>query len=86
MTATSNLEQGVDLEKSQSPLKSQTTTDVEVLEGETYNGRFSAVRRMLGKAGVEVRGIEPVPVEERKNTNFLSIMFLWTSICCNLLP
>jgi hypothetical protein len=36
--------------------------------------------------GVEVRGITPVPVEERTDTRFINIFSLWFTMSVSLLP
>ena len=73
-----------DLEKLQPERLS--ATDVEVVDSEAYNGKGGSVWKWLAERGVEVRGISPVPIEERTKTNFISILFMWISILTNLLP
>lgn len=36
--------------------------------------------------GVEIRGITPVPVEERTDTRFVNIFSLWFTMSVTLLP
>ena len=61
------------------------SSDLQVLPPGTYSGKSSIWRR-LSQWGVEVKGINPVPIEERIKTNYNSIFFMWVSIVCNLLP
>jgi hypothetical protein len=42
--------------------------------------------RRLASWQVELRGIYPVALEERTDTNVLSLFFLWFTASCNLLP
>ena len=42
--------------------------------------------KWLASWGVELRGVLPVALDERTDTNVLSLFFLWFSISCNLLP
>lgn len=42
--------------------------------------------KWLASWGVELRGVLPVTVDERTDTDVLSLFFLWFSISCNLLP
>ena len=38
------------------------------------------------RAGVELRGCQPVPYEKRTVTQYSNIFTLWFSMSCNLLP
>ncbi|BCS28515.1 purine-cytosine permease family protein [Aspergillus puulaauensis] len=36
--------------------------------------------------GVELRGVAPVPIEERTDTRFINVFFVWFTLSTNLLP
>ena len=42
--------------------------------------------KWLASWGVELRGVLPVALDERTDTNVLSLFFLWFTVSCNLLP
>lgn len=46
----------------------------------------TAFLKMLASWGVEVRGIQPVPVEERTKDNYANMFFHWCTMLLNLLP
>lgn len=59
--------------------------DVDVAESQTY----SRPKRWLNKIsawGVEVRGITPIPLEERTDKRFINVFFVWFTMSTNLLP
>lgn len=74
-----------DLESGDHKGSNISTTDVAVADSESRVEKHG-VWKWLVKLGVEVRGIEPVPVEERVKTDYYNIFFMWISIMCNLLP
>ncbi|KAF9448584.1 NCS cytosine-purine permease [Macrolepiota fuliginosa MF-IS2] len=41
-------------------------------------------KRMM-EIGIETRGVQPVPVEQRQDTKFYKIFFIWFSANCNIL-
>lgn len=74
-----------DLEKAHEKGTDQSSNEVVVIEQGDSNKKLPHWR-WLSKMGVEVRGIDPVPVVERIKTNYHSIFFMWMAILCNLLP
>ncbi|KAE8443944.1 hypothetical protein EG329_001254 [Mollisiaceae sp. DMI_Dod_QoI] len=74
-----------DLEKAQQKGPDEAGSEIVIEESEDYNKKLP-VWKWLAKWGVEVRGIDPVPVEERTKTEYRSIFFMWMAILCNLLP
>lgn len=36
--------------------------------------------------GVELRGVAPVPIEERTDARFINVFFVWFTLSTNLLP
>lgn len=73
----------IDLEKIGEKESDVSTANVGVEESESYH---NPVWGWLSKLGVEVRGIEPVPEEERVKTDYYNIYLMWMAIMCNLLP
>lgn len=70
---------------SQSPSTTDVDVDVSFAESQTY----STPKKWLTKIsalGVEVRGITPVPVEERTDRRFINVFFVWFTMSMNLLP
>ncbi|KAI1780307.1 permease for cytosine/purines, uracil, thiamine, allantoin-domain-containing protein [Hypoxylon cercidicola] len=70
---------------SQTPSTTDVDVDVDVAESQTY----STPKKWLTKIsalGVEVRGIMPVPVEERTDKRFINVFFVWFTMSTNLLP
>ncbi len=53
---------------------------------ETLHARVRRLWTRLATWGVELRGIRPIPVEERTDTKLISIFSFWFSMSCNLLP
>lgn len=73
-------------EKSSSSI-SGTQEDVAALESQTtYTSKPKAWLSYLGDMGVEMRGVTPVPLEERVDKRFINIFFVWFTMSTNLLP
>jgi hypothetical protein len=36
--------------------------------------------------GIELRGVTPVPIEERTDQRFINVFFVWFTLSTNLLP
>lgn len=53
-------------------------------------GRWARIRDLLGKAAafgrVELRGITPIPVQERTVERTINVFTLWWSMNANILP
>lgn len=63
------------------------------LDQDTSQGQVDAMigwKRMFFKAAsfgrVELRGIQPIPVEERTDTQFANVFTIWWCMNANLLP
>lgn len=41
---------------------------------------------LTSKGEIELRGCQPVPCEDRTETNYFNIFTLWFSMSCNPLP
>lgn len=50
------------------------------------NSLLSILEVLEKRAGVELRGCQPVPYDKRTVTQYLNIFTLWFSMSCNLLP
>lgn len=46
---------------------------------------FDRVEKLLRLGRVEAKGIEPVPIEERKSTRYWNIFTIWCSMNTNIL-
>lgn len=73
----------IDIEKNDG-----STSDVVVSESTASNALYKG-RSWLSKLvswGVEVRGIAPVPVEERTDTRLVNIFTVWFTMSVSVLP
>lgn len=63
--------------------------DISTVEAQS-KGKFPRVPdRWLSRIanwGVELRGVAPVPIEERTDTRFINVFFVWFTLSTNLLP
>lgn len=75
-----------DLEKAKPNAKTSNESASEIVVEPRDDNKRLPIWRWMAKHGVEVRGIDPVPAEERVKTNYHSIFFMWMAILCNLLP
>ena len=76
---------GVGEKTSPSPAGTNSDLDVDIAESQTY----STPKKWLNKIsalGVEVRGITPIPFEERTDKRFINVFFVWFPMSTNLLP
>ncbi|KAI1906823.1 hypothetical protein LOZ65_006827 [Ophidiomyces ophidiicola] len=69
----------------------QSTKDTTAIHTQEKKGpgvvRFSqSVWRRLAAWGVEVRGVEPIAVEDRTDKRVGNVFLLWFTMSCNLLP
>lgn len=62
--------------------KNLPTADITVSDSESKNAWWSKISTW----GVEVRGIVPVPIEERTDGKFVNIFSLWWTMSVSLLP
>jgi hypothetical protein len=62
--------------------------DVEIIEAESpifTKGVFNKVWKLLSATGVELRGVQPVPLDQRTDEQFNKIFTVWfTSLICPL--
>ncbi|KAI0433046.1 permease for cytosine/purines, uracil, thiamine, allantoin-domain-containing protein [Xylaria sp. FL1042] len=63
-----------------------TTTPPKVALPESTTSRLSPWFMKLSNWGVELRGITPVPLEERVDKRFINVFFVWFAVSTNLLP
>lgn len=47
---------------------------------------FTSIFKRLASWGVELRGIQPVPVEERTKDNYANMLYHWCTMLLNVLP
>lgn len=60
---------------------------VEVSEAESQVlSRSSIWLYRLRRWGLETQGMQPVPIEERTDTRFINIFFMWFTMNVNVLP
>jgi hypothetical protein len=57
------------------------------IENSTKTTRWSRITNTLASKGdIELGGCQPVPYEDRTETNYFNIFTLWFSMSCNPLP
>ncbi|KAL4876527.1 permease for cytosine/purines, uracil, thiamine, allantoin-domain-containing protein [Aspergillus karnatakaensis] len=65
------------------------TADTTTLEAQSL-GKFPRVPQSwlsrIANWGVELRGVTPVPIEERTDDRFINVFFVWFTLSTNLLP
>ncbi|KAI1318466.1 permease for cytosine/purines, uracil, thiamine, allantoin-domain-containing protein [Xylariaceae sp. FL0255] len=62
------------------------STDIEAGESQTQISRLPSWLVKLSSWGVELRGISPVPLEERVDKHFINVLFVWTAANVNPFP
>jgi hypothetical protein len=66
---------------------SPTVDDVDVGAVESQERRrMPAWLSRISSYGVELRGVTPVPLEERVDKRFINVFFVWFTMSTNLLP
>lgn len=67
----------------------RTVRDDELKISDEPKSRFAAgfekVEKVLRMGRVEAKGIQPVPVQDRKNTRYWNIFTVWCSMNTNIL-
>jgi hypothetical protein len=69
-----------------SPPSTLVPADFDVAESQTDGSGTSPWLSKLMSWGVEVRGVKPVPLEERVDKRFINVFFVWFTMSTNLLP
>lgn len=72
-------------EKNSTSLTGSAPVDVDDAESQSLRRRDLWLHRFK-RWGVETRGITPVPDEERVDTRFINVFFVWFTMSTNLLP
>ncbi|KAI1261968.1 permease for cytosine/purines, uracil, thiamine, allantoin-domain-containing protein [Xylariaceae sp. FL1019] len=72
------------MDKEKSPSSTIASTDIEA--GSHRASKLSPWLSKLSTWGVEVRGIAPVPLEEKNDKRFINVFFVWFTMNINLLP
>jgi hypothetical protein len=66
-----------------------TQDDVDIAAAEAQ-GKFPRVpEKWLSRItnwGIELRGVAPIPLEERTDSRFINVFFVWFTLSTNLLP
>lgn len=62
-----------------------TAVDIDVAESQTVRVQKTWLSS-LSSWGIETRGITPVPLEERTDSKFINVFFVWFTMSTNLLP
>ena len=67
---------------------SPTVDDVDIgtMESQEQRKKMPPWMSNITSYGVEVRGVTPVPLEERVDTRFINVFFVWFTMSTNLLP
>ena len=71
---------------SKSPPNTVVASDVDVAESQSFNKPHNKWLKKISGWGVELRGITPVPVEEKTDKRFINVFFVWFTMSTNLLP
>lgn len=69
-----------------SPSPVADVLDVGVAESQDYSPSPRGWMAKIASWGVELRGVTPVPIEERKDLRFINVFFVWFTMSTNLLP
>lgn len=69
-------------EEKSSPVQT-VASDIDVAESQDYRAPWHS---RFARWGVEVRGVAPVPFEERTDRRFINVFFVWFTMSTNLLP
>lgn len=77
----------MDLEAKKTPadVSAADMADIDVVETQSLSRRKVWLSRAVAW-GVEVRGTTPVPLEERTDSRFINVFFVWFTMSTNLLP
>jgi hypothetical protein len=71
--------------KESSPTPTVAPIDLSVAESQSY-GKAKTWLNKISSWGIELRGVTPVPLEERKDTRFINVFFVWFTLSTTLLP
>lgn len=74
----------MDIEKN-TPSSSSVNVDVLEADARSFDAKPAWWKKILS-LGVEERGIQPVPVEERIDDRFVNIFSIWFTMSINCLP
>ncbi|KAI0403952.1 permease for cytosine/purines, uracil, thiamine, allantoin-domain-containing protein [Xylaria palmicola] len=72
-------------EQKSSPTNS-APADIFVTEPQSRVSRISPWFSKLSNYGIELRGVTPVPLEERVDRRYINVFFVWFTMSTNLLP
>lgn len=75
------------MDKSEKNVSLSGDAPVDVSEAESQSlSRKDVWLNRFKRWGVETRGTTPVPLEERVDTRFINVFFVWFTMSTNLLP
>jgi hypothetical protein len=75
------------MDKSEKSCSLAADPPVDVAEAESQAlDRSTIWLDRLRRWGLETRGMQPVPIEERTDTRFINIFFMWFTMNVNILP
>ncbi|VUC31486.1 unnamed protein product [Clonostachys rosea] len=64
----------------------EKSVDVGVSESQDYSPKPKGWLGKVASWGIEIRGVTPVPLEERTDKRFINVFFVWFTMSTNLLP
>jgi len=73
-----------DLEKCDSSISGRQGNSSQIPENDPKI--VTSIFKRLAGWGVELRGIQPVPVEERTKDNYANMFYHWCTMLLNVLP
>ena len=85
LEAQTALQDNRDPEKDTAP-QVQPESQSEQIAAEKYPVKLRGFLYRLSNWGVEIRGIEPVPAQEKTKEGYVGILWFWISMLCNFLP
>ncbi|KAI0870545.1 permease for cytosine/purines, uracil, thiamine, allantoin-domain-containing protein [Hypoxylon argillaceum] len=74
------------MDEKKSPQSRTTPIDINVTGSQFRTPKLSPWLAKLSNWGVELRGVTPVPLEERVDKRFINVFFVWFAMSTNLLP
>jgi hypothetical protein len=74
------------MDEEKSPQSRTTPAGIDVTGSQYKASKLSPWLTKLSSWGVELRGVTPVPLEERIDKRFINVFFVWFAMSTNLLP
>ena len=72
----------------QKPAENENVLTVDAVEAPSHQlpGWLSRIASRITSWGVELRGITPVPLEERTDSRYINVFFVWFTMSTTLSP